>query len=634
MTDSTHRVLHQVDRLLCKWNIVRDHALVPHWKAVPGICHARSTLPRYLHEYYVIKSAELSANLGSLHMPQIQAIIDASVPSKHNLDLNLETDCHCREFGAGSLQFVNKNNLTKDRTEELAEIILRNLGELKLLFPLATNIKLKSPKLLLFMDRVEGTADAAANKRHFDELSGDHSPSHQGTLLIEVISPHAGGQFTFGEGDEAVDWELTGSSRDRLKWFAFHNSVPHKMQRVTSGVLIVLQFEVHCFDEDLADEETEDEEEEEENIFGSIHALAERGLIGMATRRNHDGLLAELGKHISEGPVALPLFHSYKHAIICPHLLKPMDRSLFDQLIAAGYQVALTPVILIADGYSWDGIDYGYEVGPCDEYNRIYSACIVRDEEGGIIPKSSLPSAANTITGNVKYIFTGHAQAQDYFSLPHLRDREGDVQESQVKYLSGALVILRRLDVPSEHQTKAPILQDALTADVTLVVRGERVPAHKEVLCSCSSVFRAMFQNPMKEAACNEVLVGDEHSMATIQAMLQFLHTGLIPLPLLRVELVQLLSLSKYYQMDGLQRYAEDACEAFMDAHNVCEILQAANQYLECAALLDRTLRWIMDNAKLLLTINPLFARNLDDTCYILAMQALVGITSGPKESD
>ncbi|XP_039827255.1 BTB/POZ and MATH domain-containing protein 2-like [Panicum virgatum] len=93
-----------------------------------------------------------------------------------------------------------------------------------------------------------------------------------------------------------------------------------------------------------------------------------------------------------------------------------------------------------------------------------------------------------------------------------------------------------RLSVPDAFKEARYVHDDRLTVhytsrwppDVTLVVEGAEIPAHKLVLSMRSPVFRAEFQGSMKERFTRSVRI-DGMSASTFSAMLRFIYTDELP---------------------------------------------------------------------------------------------------------
>lgn len=62
--------------------------------------------------------------------------------------------------------------------------------------------------------------------------------------------------------------------------------------------------------------------------------------------------------------------------------------------------------------------------------------------------------------------------------------------------------------------------------DIVFVVRGEKIPAHKGILCARCEYYRMMFQGGMMESAMKEIKE-DEIEPEVFKALLAYLYTGL-----------------------------------------------------------------------------------------------------------
>jgi hypothetical protein len=81
-----------------------------------------------------------------------------------------------------------------------------------------------------------------------NNLDTVHAPNHHGTLLVEIPSAHSGGDLVFdlGCGEE---WRWCTSTPDTLdventRWCAFYTDCIHRVEPVTSGVKVVMQFDI------------------------------------------------------------------------------------------------------------------------------------------------------------------------------------------------------------------------------------------------------------------------------------------------------------------------------------------------------------------------------------------------------
>lgn len=169
---------------------------------------------------------------------------------------------------------------------------------------------------------------------------------------------------------------------------------------------------------------------------------------------------------------------------------------------------------------------------------------------------------------------------------------------------------------------------NAESADMTIIVEGERLPAHTNIVCPRSAVFQAMFQHPMQEAATKEVHTSDEYGIAAARAMLHFLYAGMIPPDILQAQAPQLLALASYYQIDDLQDYLENSLNISLD--NIMELLQAA-QLHGSREFLQRVLQFVIGHCQQL-SKQQEFLESLDCRTISLLFAAMAGTPPADQE--
>eukprot|EP01133_Synstelium_polycarpum_P011549 gene11549-13482_t len=71
-----------------------------------------------------------------------------------------------------------------------------------------------------------------------------HSPNHVGTLVVAMGSEYQGGEFIVEpHGQEAQSFKLDLNGPNQ--WIMFYNDTPHRVVQVTSGVRVVMQFDLY-----------------------------------------------------------------------------------------------------------------------------------------------------------------------------------------------------------------------------------------------------------------------------------------------------------------------------------------------------------------------------------------------------
>lgn len=115
--------------------------------------------------------------------------------------------------------------------------------------------------------------------------------------------------------------------------------------------------------------------------------------------------------------------------------------------------------------------------------------------------------------------------------------------------------------------------------DITFLVDGEPVHAHRAILCARSEHFRAMFKSGMRES--REAVVPYDAggwSRVAFVAMLHFLYTGSVQSlpPALATDLM---GLADHVGLEGLKALCETALIDSVETANVCTLLLTAHRY-------------------------------------------------------
>ena len=120
--------------------------------------------------------------------------------------------------------------------------------------------------------------------------------------------------------------------------------------------------------------------------------------------------------------------------------------------------------------------------------------------------------------------------------------------------------------------------EDAFS-DVTFLVGGKPIYAHKAILAAQCDQFSAMFSGGMRESGMAEIPIQGEWSHSAFLAMLEFLYTGSVAAfdAALALDLV---GLADHFTLDGLKRLCENLLvHTFNEMHSTgayCTIIYCA----------------------------------------------------------
>ncbi|KAL3254634.1 hypothetical protein MRX96_054159 [Rhipicephalus microplus] len=116
-------------------------------------------------------------------------------------------------------------------------------------------------------------------------------------------------------------------------------------------------------------------------------------------------------------------------------------------------------------------------------------------------------------------------------------------------------------------------------SDVTLVVEDVRLPAHRLVLASCSSYFRALLYGGMRESKQQEVTLQDT-PLRAFQLLLRYIYTGQLRLAgLQECVVLEVLELAHQYGFLELESGVSAYLERVLGVRNVCRIYDRACLY-------------------------------------------------------
>jgi len=121
------------------------------------------------------------------------------------------------------------------------------------------------------------------------------------------------------------------------------------------------------------------------------------------------------------------------------------------------------------------------------------------------------------------------------------------------------------------------LLETAKGSDITFLVKGEKIKAHKTVLDARSTYFSSMFDSDMRENASGEIEVPDADPVA-FRGMLEYLYGGDRPKNLDDVAM-DLFVIADKYGIEKLREICEANIIANLDADTVVDALLLAERH-------------------------------------------------------
>ncbi|PBK59332.1 hypothetical protein ARMSODRAFT_966995 [Armillaria solidipes] len=282
------------------------------------------------------------ARFGSLTAPDVEAILEASQPSSFGKGDQTVYDTNYRngrEITAHNVEVQDPfgENFTKKIIRTLCSTLF-----------VGKSIKIALYKLAIY-----------EKGGHFDwHRDSTHGDNHHGTVLIALNTPWEGGGLHLRHnGTEAYfdlhpvvekDPQTRTTTSVSLQAVAFYTDVEHKVDIVTEGTRLVLQYDV------FIQNEAEDPGSYHRRIRDSklfVEHLKAGAEAQLPEIFDHSAL-KELSDAISEvhkkgtGEVSIPLRHLYRQASIRPEYLKGVDAVVYEKL-SQTFKVSLLPILLM-----------------------------------------------------------------------------------------------------------------------------------------------------------------------------------------------------------------------------------------------------------------------------------------------
>lgn len=116
-------------------------------------------------------------------------------------------------------------------------------------------------------------------------------------------------------------------------------------------------------------------------------------------------------------------------------------------------------------------------------------------------------------------------------------------------------------------------------SDVTFIVEGQKLYAHKVILAARSEYFRALLYGGLKESNQDEIVLRDA-PLKAFKILLKYIYTGHMFLMTLKEDIIlDTLGLAHQYGFQDLEASISDILKQILKLKNVCAILDTAHLY-------------------------------------------------------
>lgn len=153
-------------------------------------------------------------------------------------------------------------------------------------------------------------------------------------------------------------------------------------------------------------------------------------------------------------------------------------------------------------------------------------------------------------------------------------------------------------------------------SDVTFIVEGVKLPAHKIILAARSSYFRALLYGGLAETTQREIELNVP--LEAFKALLQYIYTGCMSLSKMKEEnILDSLGLANQYGFEALELAISTYLTNNLSQKNCCAILDAARLY-NLETLSDVCMTFMDRNSTELLTSCSFKTLSQDSLCTLL----------------
>jgi speckle-type POZ protein len=147
---------------------------------------------------------------------------------------------------------------------------------------------------------------------------------------------------------------------------------------------------------------------------------------------------------------------------------------------------------------------------------------------------------------------------------------------------------------PDFRKDIGSLLEDTSFADVTFVLEGDEVKAHRNVLAARSPTFKAMFTSGLSESISGAV-VRLSGKKSTFEAMLKYIYSDQVSIPDVDAA-IDLLAMAEEYFLPGLKSECADVLMGkYLTEDTAVSLFQVASMF-RAAVLKEKCAEFILRN--------------------------------------
>jgi len=133
------------------------------------------------------------------------------------------------------------------------------------------------------------------------------------------------------------------------------------------------------------------------------------------------------------------------------------------------------------------------------------------------------------------------------------------------------------LPVSSLNSDYKKMFNNKFLSDVSFIVSGKELYAHKAILASRCDYFASLYSSGMKDAMMKQLVI-DNYSYTAFQQLLKFIYTDECQISSPDVA-AELMSAAEFYRLERLKALMELMLSKALDIETACPILEIAQRF-------------------------------------------------------
>ncbi|KAF9030947.1 hypothetical protein BDZ89DRAFT_640607 [Hymenopellis radicata] len=281
---------------------------------------------------------------------------------------------------------------------------------------------------------------------HFDwHRDSTHGDDHHGTVLVSLNTAWKGGALLLRHRGVETTFDMQPANKGKLvemQVVAFYTDVEHKVDPVTEGVRVVLQYDVYVATDDYCSDREDDEGEPIYDVINTASVQRNSGYELPDVTENDEALellirtLRASLKQKKIQEVGFPLRHLYRQQSILPQYLKGVNALMYRRLSPL-FEVSLYPILLHATADCESG-SYSTD----EAFSTVYKCVNPSDEEDAWVKSGAEFYLYDAI--DVRYIS----------SVEYIEYTGNESQEAWCQYFGGGMFLRAKESAGDKRRMK------------------------------------------------------------------------------------------------------------------------------------------------------------------------------------